>query len=56
MVNNGKYHDLGTSGFLYRSNKLMYDRKTQSLWNTIEGSPVVGPLSDKDIVLETCFP
>ena len=53
MVNNGKYHDLGTSGFLYRSNKLMYDRKTQSLWNTIEGSPVVGPLSDKNIVLET---
>ena len=24
-------HELGTSGFLYRSNKLMYDRATQSL-------------------------
>jgi hypothetical protein len=31
---NGTQHDLGTSGFLYRSNKLMYDKATQSLWNT----------------------
>ena len=22
-----------TSGFLYRSNKLMYDRQTESMWN-----------------------
>ncbi len=45
------YH-LGTSGFLYRSNKLMYDRKTQSLWNTIWGQPVIGPLANSDITLE----
>ncbi len=45
-------HELGTSGFLYRSNKLMYDQATQSLWNTIWGRPVIGPLADKDIELE----
>jgi hypothetical protein len=47
----GENHDLGTSGFLYRSNKLMYDKATQSLWNTIEGKPVIGPLADSDIEL-----
>ena len=45
-------HDLGTSGFLYRSNKLMYDRATQSLWNTLTGEPVVGPLVDRGIKLD----
>jgi hypothetical protein len=45
-------YQLGTSGFLYRSNKLMYDQKTQSLWNTLWGKPVVGPLVGKDIELE----
>jgi len=49
---NGIDHQLGTSGFLYRSNKLMYDRATQSLWSTIEGRPVVGPLAGKGIQLE----
>ena len=49
----GKDYDLGTSGFLYRSNKLMYDRETQSLWNTIEGTPVIGPLIDEGIVLNS---
>ena len=44
-------HDLGTSGFLYRSNKLMYDRATQSLWNTLKGQPVVGPLAGREIEL-----
>ena len=48
----GVNHRLGTSGFLYRSNKLMYDRATQSLWSTMEGTPVVGPLAGKGIVLE----
>jgi len=45
-------HALGTSGFLYRSNKLMYDRATQSLWNTVRGEPVLGPLVDQGIALE----
>ena len=49
---NGVDHTLGTSGFLYRSNKLMYDQATQSLWNTLWGTPVIGPLADEDITLE----
>jgi len=48
----GTNHELGTSGFLYRSNKLMYDKATQSLWNTIRGEPVLGPLVGKDIALK----
>lgn len=48
----GVKYALGTSGFLYRSNKLMYDKATQSLWNTIKGEPVLGPLVDKGIKLE----
>lgn len=46
-AHDGVVHRLGTSGFLYRSNKLMYDRATQSLWNTIWGEPVIGPLAEK---------
>ncbi len=49
---NGINYELGTSGFLYRSNKLMYDRTTQSLWNTLRGEPVIGPLINKGIALE----
>lgn len=48
----GIVHELGTSGFLYRSNKLMYDKATQSLWNTLWGTPVIGPLADRDIALQ----
>ncbi|MEL7450307.1 MAG: DUF3179 domain-containing protein [Pseudomonadota bacterium] len=47
----GVQHELGTSGFLFRSNKLMYDKDTQSLWNTLWGAPSVGPLVDQDIRL-----
>ena len=47
----GVSYNIGTSGFLYRSNKLMYDRETQSLWNTIKGEPVLGKLAGKNIVL-----
>ena len=48
----GVSHALGTSGFLYRSNKLMYDQATQSLWSTMRGTPLVGPLVGKGIVLD----
>ncbi len=48
----GKNYEMGTSGFLYRSNKLMYDKATQSLWNTLWGTPVLGPLKDKGIEFE----
>ncbi len=48
----GVDYKLGTSGFLYRSNKLMYDQATQSLWSTVRGEPVIGPLVDQGIALE----
>jgi hypothetical protein len=47
----GRVVRFGTSGLLYRSNKLMFDEQTASLWNTIEGEPVVGPLSDSGLTL-----
>jgi hypothetical protein len=40
----GRRRGFGTSGLLYRSNKLMFDEETMSLWSTLEGKPVVGPL------------
>jgi len=48
----GISHALGTSGFLYRSNKLMYDKKTSSLWSTLHGTPVIGKLVGQDIKLK----
>ena len=42
----------GSSGFLYRSNKLMYDDQTHSLWNQFTGRPVVGPLTGSGIELK----
>jgi len=42
----------GSSGFLYRSNKLMFDRETHSLWNQYTGKPVVGPLVDSGVELK----
>jgi len=40
----GRRFTFGTSGLLYRSNKLMFDEETMSLWSSLEGIPVVGPL------------
>lgn len=42
----------GSSGLLYRSNKLMYDHGTKSLWNQFTGRPVVGPLTGSGIELK----
>ena len=41
----GGTYTFGTSGLLYRSNKLMYDRRTRTLWNQFTGEPVIGPLA-----------
>ena len=41
----------GSSGLLYRSNKLMYDEETLSLWSNLTGEPVVGPLVGRGIAL-----
>ncbi len=46
---NGQATTFGTSGLLYRSNKVMYDRATRSLWNQFIGEPVIGPLADSGI-------
>lgn len=35
----------GTSGLLYRSNKLMVDRQTGTLWSNLTGEPVLGVVS-----------
>lgn len=42
-------YTFGSSGFLYRSNKLMYDRQTNTLWSQLTGEPVMGPLVAKKL-------
>ena len=49
---NGETTEFGTSGMLYRSNKLMYDRATETLWNQFIGVPVVGPLAGSGVRLK----
>jgi hypothetical protein len=41
----GEETTFGTSGLLYRSNKLMFDRRTRTLWSNLTGEPVLGPLA-----------
>jgi Protein of unknown function (DUF3179) len=47
----GRTFVFGSSGFLFRSNKLMYDQQTKSLWQHMRGEPVIGPLADSGIRL-----
>ncbi|MEO6221971.1 MAG: DUF3179 domain-containing protein [Vicinamibacterales bacterium] len=42
----------GTSGLLYRANKLMFDRETMSLWSTLDGRPVIGTLAGQPLILD----
>lgn len=39
----------GVSGLLYRSNVLMYDRGSESLWSQIKGEAVTGPLTGTEL-------
>ena len=48
----GEPTTFGTSGLLYRSNKLMYDRTTRSIWSQLLGEPVIGELADSGIKLD----
>ncbi len=48
----GERVEFGTSGFLYRSNKLMFDRETETLWHQFRGVPAVGPLVGSGMELE----
>ena len=47
----GGTYTFGTSGLLYRSNKLMFDRQTWSLWSNLTGEPVVGRLARSGVRL-----
>lgn len=48
-ASDGKTYTFGSSGLLYRSNKLMYDRQTGTLWSQLTGEPVFGSLVSKTI-------
>ena len=43
---------LRTSGLLTRSNKVMYDLNTFSVFDTFTGEAITGPLHDQDVTLE----
>lgn len=43
--------EFGSTGMLMRSNKLMYDRTTNTVWNAFTGIPAFGALASTDIEL-----
>lgn len=45
----GEPTTMGTSGMLYHSNLIMYDRATSSLWPQALGQAVIGPLTGKTL-------
>ena len=45
----GELLDFGTSGKLYHSNLVMYDRQTNSYWPQAMGEAVVGPLTGTEL-------
>ena len=51
QLSGGRPLFFGSSGLLYRSNKLMYDEDTLSLWSNMTGEPVAGPLAGRGVVL-----
>ncbi len=51
-ASDGETYTFGSSGFLYRSNKLMYDRQTRTLWNQLTGEPVLGTLVGTGVTLD----
>lgn len=51
-ASNGQTYTFGSSGFLFRSNKLMYDKQTRTLWNQFTGEPVLGALAKESITLK----
>ena len=46
---NGEDVEFGTSGKLYNSNLVMYDRKTNSYWTQIDGLAIVGELTGTEL-------
>jgi hypothetical protein len=51
----GKTYNFGSSGLLYRSNKLMYDRQTNTLWSSLRGEPVIGKLVGSGLKLKRLY-
>ncbi len=56
----GKINDslsvtFGSSGLLYRSNKLMYDRQTNSLWSSLTGEAVSGAAAEANMKLQPFY-
>lgn len=47
----GEPRRFGVSGLLYRSDVLMYDRETESLWSQIASEAISGPLRGRKLVL-----
>ncbi len=45
----GELLDFGTSGKLYNSNLVMYDRQTESYWPQATGQAVMGPLTGTEL-------
>jgi hypothetical protein len=45
----GETVEFGTSGKLYNSNLVMYDRETNSYWSQIDGLAIVGELTGKEL-------
>jgi hypothetical protein len=43
--------DFGTSGMLYKSDLVMYDRQSHSLWSQMEGRAIVGDRAGTKLVL-----
>jgi hypothetical protein len=48
-VLDGSPVQFGTSGKLFNSNLVMYDRKTNSYWQQIDGKAIVGPQVGKEL-------
>jgi len=46
---NGEVVEFGTSGKLYNSNLVMYDRKTDTYWQQIDGKAIVGELTGMEL-------
>jgi hypothetical protein len=45
VLEGGEVVEFGTSGKLFNSNLVMYDRKTESYWTQIDGEAIIGELT-----------
>ena len=46
----GEEVEFGTSGKLYNSNLVMYDRKTETYWTQIDGLAIIGELTGQKLI------